>query len=164
MTLPISFGSRKQKIGNPHGFNADMIYNLDFSSVENLYVCAIRMGYDFLDSEEPGVLHDIHMLIENSETLDDMAVKIADYILEKAVSKANSDIEGFAYTYTGFSSQAVNDASTAKSLIMEKVVDIAYYAVNDWGFKKVNSVINSAIDKLKAFFQKIIDWFKNLFK
>ncbi len=131
-----------------HGFNADMIYNLNFSSVENLYVCAVRMGCDFLDSEEPGVLHDVHMLIENSETLDDMAVKIADYILEKAVSKANSDIEGFAYTYTGFSSQAVNDASTAKNLIMEKVVDIAYYAVNDWGFKKVNSVLNSAIDKL----------------
>ena len=131
-----------------HGFNADMLYNLDFSSVENLYVCAIRMGCDFLDTEEPGVLHDVHMLIENSTTLDDMAVKVADYVLSKAVATANTEIADFSYTYTSFAGEAVNDAATAKNVIMDKLVDIAYYAVNDWGFAKVNGILNSCIDKL----------------
>ena len=133
-----------------HGFNADMLYNLDFSSVENLYVCALRMGCDFLDTEEPGVLHDVHMLIENSTTLDDMAVKVADYVLAKAIATANTEIEGFNYAYTSFAGETVNDAETAKNVIMTKLVDIAYYAVNDWGFAKANSVINSCIDKLNA--------------
>ncbi|MDO4379919.1 MAG: hypothetical protein Q4D20_03495, partial [Clostridia bacterium] len=124
-----------------HGFNADMIYNLDFSSVENLYVCAIRMGCDFLDAEQPGVLHDVHMLIEDSTTLDDMAVKVADYILAKAVATANSEIEGFNYAYTSFAGETVNDAVTAKNAIMAKLVDIAYYAVNDYGFPKANEII-----------------------
>ncbi len=131
-----------------HGFNADMLYNLDFSSVENLYVCAIRMGCDFLDAEQPGVLHDVHMLIENSTTLDDMAVKVTDYVLAKAVTEANANIEGFSYTYTSFAGEAVNDAATAKNVIMDKLVDIAYYVVNDYGFPKANEIINSCIDKL----------------
>ena len=131
-----------------HGFNADMLYNLDFSSVENLYVCALRMGCDFLDAEQPGVLHDIHMLIEDSTTLDDMAVKVADYVLAKAVAEANANIEGFSYAYTSFAGEAVNDAATAKNVIMTKLVDIAYYAVNDYGFPKANEIINKCIDKL----------------
>ena len=133
-----------------HGFNADMLYNLDFSSVENLYVCAIRMGCDFLDTEEPGVLHDVHMLVENSTTLDDMAVKVTDYVLAKAVEEANANIEGFSYTYSSYDGADVNDAATAKNVIMGKLVDIAYYAVNDYGFPKANEIINKCIDKLNA--------------
>lgn len=131
-----------------HGFNADMIYNLDFSSVENLYVCAIRLGCDFLDDETEGVLHDIHMLVEDLGTLDAMAVAVTDYALAKAIDKANASIDGFNYTYTSVGTVA--DDVNAKDVIMSKLVDVAYYAVNDWGTTKVNAIINDCIAKLNA--------------
>lgn len=131
-----------------HGFNADMIYNLDFSSVENLYVCAIRLGCDFLDDEQPGVLHDIHMLVEDLGTLDAMAVAVTDYALAKAIEKANASIDGFNYAYTSVGTVA--DDVNAKDVIMSKLVDVAYYAVNDWGTAKVNAIINDCIAKLNA--------------
>lgn len=131
-----------------HGFNADMIYNLDFSSVENLYVCAIRLGCDFLDDEQPGVLHDIHMLVEDLETLDAMAVAVTDYALEKAIAKANADIADFDYEYTPFGT--VNNDVDAKNVIMTKAVDLIYYTVNDWGVSKVNAILNNCINKLNS--------------
>lgn len=141
-----------------HGFNADMIYNLDFSSVENLYVCAIRLGCDFLVKDEAGTLYDIHMLVEDLDSLDEMAVAVADYAMAKFIDKANAELDGFNYTYTSYANGAVkemfagvaNPEIVAMNEIMTKLVDIAYYAVNDYGFAKVNSVINSCIDKLNA--------------
>lgn len=127
-----------------HGFNADMIYNLDFSSVENLYVCAIRLGCDFLDDEQPGVLHDIHMLVEDLGTLDAMAVAVVDYALAKIISS----LDGFGYTYTSVGTVA--DDVDAKNVIMTKLVDIAYYTVNDWGTVKFNTAANNCIDKLNS--------------
>lgn len=127
-----------------HGFNADMIYNLDFSSVENLYVCAIRLGCDFLDDEQPGVLHDIHMLVEDLGTLDAMAVAVVDYALAKVIGS----LDGFGYTYTPVG--AVADDVDAKNVIMTKLVDIAYYAVNDWGTAKLNAAANDCVAKLNA--------------
>lgn len=127
-----------------HGFNADMIYNLDFSSVENLYVCAIRLGCDFLDDEQPGVLHDIHMLVEDLGTLDAMAVAIVDYALARIINS----LDGFGYTYTSVGTVA--DDVDAKNVIMTKLVDIAYYTVNDWGTVKFNTAANNCIDKLNS--------------
>lgn len=147
-----------------HGFNADMIYNLDFSSVENLYVCALRMGCDMFVKDESGVLYDVHMLIENLDSLDAMAVAVTDYVLNKAVAKANDSIEGFNYAYTPYADGEVeamfaassDDAALAKDEIMTKLVDIAYYAVNDWGFDYVNKAINGCIKKLNDNVGKVI--------
>lgn len=127
-----------------HGFNADMIYNLDFSSVENLYVCAIRLGCDFLDDETEGVLHDVHMLVEDLGTLDAMAVAVMDYALAKLIAS----LDGFGYTYTSVGTVA--DDVDAKNVIMTKLVDIVYYAVNDFCTAKFNTAANDVIAKLNA--------------
>ncbi len=120
-----------------HGFNADMIYNLDFSSVENLYVCFIKLACDFLDDEEPGVLHDVHMLIEDLGTLDAMAVVITDYAIAKATDSTT--------TYESIST--VSDNVDAKNAIMTKLVTWAFGAEigNDWE-KGLNKVVDGILD------------------
>ena len=141
-----------------HGFNADMIYNLDFSSVENLYVCAIRLGCDFLVEDNSGVLYDIHMLVEDLDSLDEMAVAVADYALAKVIDKANAEIDGFNYAYTAYADGAVKEmfngvsdpAVVAENEIMTRLVDLAYYTVNDFGFAKLNTIANNCINKLNA--------------
>ncbi len=131
------------------GFDADLLYKLDFSSVENLYVCAIKLAAEmFIKADSESDIAKIAALVKDCTTLDDMAVKAADYVLAKAVETANTNIEGFSYTYTSFAGEAVNDAATAKNVIMDKLVDIAYYAVNDYGFPKANEIINKCIAKL----------------
>ncbi|MCQ2462900.1 MAG: hypothetical protein MJ177_05780 [Clostridia bacterium] len=138
-----------------HGFNAGMIYNLDFSSVENLYVCAIRLGCYFLVKDNSGILYDIHLIVEDMDTLDAMAVGVTNYLLAKAVKKANKNIDGFSYTYTAYDAAGlknVNDsaknADYAKNTIMNDLTNLAGYAVADWGVKFANGKVNEAIDTL----------------
>lgn len=124
-----------------HGFNASMVYNLDFSSVENLYVCAIRLGCDLFDNGT-GLLHDIHEIVENLDTLDAMAIGVMNYAMPKAIETAKANLNGFDYTYT-----AADVNGNAKDEIMGKLVDIAY-AASVWGVDFLNSTVNSAVAKI----------------
>lgn len=133
------------------GFDADLLYKLDFSSVENLYVCAVKLASEmFIKADSESDIAEIAALVKDCTTLDAMAVKAADYVLAKAVETANTNIEGFAYTYSSYDGEDVNDAATAKNVIMGKLVDVAYYAVNDYGFPKANEIINNCIAKLNG--------------
>lgn len=142
-----------------HGFNAVMIYDLDFSSVENLYVCAIRLGCDFLVEDNSGVLYDIHNIVEDLDTLDAMAIGVANYALNKAVEKLNAENEGifasFNYNYpvlTAEQLKAVNEKAGekdyAKNYIMNDLTNVAFYAA-EWGVENVvNKFINDAVAEL----------------
>ncbi|MCM1392981.1 MAG: hypothetical protein NC185_09445, partial [Ruminococcus sp.] len=134
-----------------HGFNAAMVYNLDFSNVESLYVCLIEIVLDFIDDEEPGTLvNDLHEAVEGLETLDAMAVALTDYALSKAVPAIN---EKFADKGLVLSVPTATDASTvtdggAKDIIMTKLVDIAYDTAT-WAFDDLlNEIANKALAKL----------------
>lgn len=145
-----------------HGFNAGMIYDMDFSSVENLWVCAIRLGCDFLVKDEEGILYDIHNVVEDLDTLDAMAIGVANYALNKVVTKLNAEEEGifasFKYNYPLFTAEqladinetvnTVEDVKYAENQIMNDVTNIAYYAAGWATDDVVNALVNKAIDAL----------------
>ena len=142
-----------------HGFNAGMLYDLDFSSNENLYVCAIRMAADLLIADEESVLYDLHLLVEDLDTLDAMAVAIADYFLDKLCDEI--ELEGWDYTYTAMYTDLaalnteLNEAEApeaiVKELILGKLADIGLYAVayltDEVALPAVNEAITAINDK-----------------
>lgn len=132
-----------------HGFNASMLYNMDFSSVENLYVCGIRMGCDMLVKDNSGVLYDLHLIVEDLDTLDAMAIGVTDYVLGKAVDKLNAQTVGvfadFSYTYTQEEVSTLNGkAENAKNIIMTKVVDLACFTA-DYAVEKAVAAVNERL-------------------
>ena len=76
-----------------HGFNAGMIYDMDFSSVENALDCGIRVACDLLAEDDPdSIFYDFHMRVENLETLDAIAAAAVDMVLGKVMNAV--DLEG----------------------------------------------------------------------
>lgn len=145
-----------------HGFNAGMVYNLDFSSLENLFVCAIRLGCDFLVADDSGILYDIHEIVENLDTLDAMAIGVFNYGLNKLVDTFNKQDEGifasFKYNYPVYTAEQLkqinetaNTADTAdyaERSIMGDITNLAYYAA-EWGVDNIaNGLSNSIIDSV----------------
>lgn len=145
-----------------HGFNAGMVYNLDFSSLENLFVCAIRLACDFLVADDSGVLYDIHEIVENLDTLDAMAIGVFNYAFNKLVNVFNGQEEGifetFKYNYPVYTAEQlmqINETANtidaldyAERTIMGDVTALAYYAA-EWGVDNIaNGLINSMIDNL----------------
>lgn len=135
------------------GFNAEMIYSLDFSSVEALYVSLIDIVLDFADDGTEGTLvNDIHKAVDGLETLDAMAVAVTDYALAKYVPEVNTALadKGLSLTVP-----AATDAKTvtdggAKDIIMTKLVDLAFEATT-WAVDDlVNDVVNAAIDSFNT--------------
>lgn len=141
-----------------HGFNAEMVYNLDFSDVESLYVCAVEMALDFTDDGEAGVVNDIHTAVEGLETLDQIAVALTDYALCEAIPEIQSIIAdlnaefgtalAFNYTVTASDASAVTD--NARDVIMGKLADLGLavitFAVDD----AANTLVNKAVDELNT--------------
>ena len=81
-----------------HGFNAGMIYDMDFSSVENALDCGIRVACDLLAEDDPdSIFYDFHMRVENLDTLDAIAAAAVDMVLGKVINAI--DLEGWDYTY-----------------------------------------------------------------
>jgi len=133
-----------------HGFNAGMIYGLDFSSVENLYVCGIRILLDFAAKDEEGtLLYDIHTAVEDLDTLEKMACAVYDVVFER-INKSLTDkfaAKGYAYTFTKTDAGAVADAD-AKDIIMTKIADFALY-FSEFAFDKlIPGAVNGEIDAL----------------
>ena len=148
-----------------HGFNAGMLYDLDFSSNENLYVCAIRMAADLLIADEESVLYDLHLLVEDLDTLDAMAVAIADYFLDKLCDEI--ELEGWDYTYTAMYTDLaalnteLNEAEApeaiVKELILGKLADIGLYAVAYLTDEVALPAVNEAIATINEKFDFDID-------
>lgn len=131
----------------------DLLYSLDFSSVEALWVTVITLGLDVIDDGSDELIAEIHALIGDLENLDAMAVAMADYILGKCIpdlNKALADAEiNFALTVP-----AATDAKTVadgegKDIIMTKAADLLYEAAVN-GVVLVNEIANEALATLET--------------
>lgn len=134
-----------------HGFNAGMVYDMDFSSVENALDCGIRIACDLLAADdEDSIFYEFHMRVEDLDTLDAIIAATVDMILGKLLAEV--DIDGWNYTYTAIDAAAVDAGTiTAKDAVMDKVVDILYYAAT-FAVPKINGAINDVIADLNADF------------
>lgn len=134
-------------------FDLDLLYALDFSSVEALWVTVITLGLDLIDNGENETIEEIHALIGDLTNLDAMAVAIADYVLGKCIPALND-----AATEAGFdlalTVPAKTDAATVadgkgKDVIMTKLVDVLYEAAVK-GVSLVNDIANDALATLSS--------------
>ena len=127
-----------------HGFNAGMIYDMDFSSVENALDCGIRVACDLLAEDDPDtIFYDFHIRVEDLATLDAIAATTVDMILSRALDAV--DLEGWDFTYTAIDAAAVDAGTlTAEDAIMGKVTDLLYYAA-DFAAENINSAANDWI-------------------
>ncbi|MBQ7689014.1 MAG: hypothetical protein IJT27_07345 [Clostridia bacterium] len=132
-----------------HGFNAGMIYDMDFSSVENALDCGIRVACDLLAEDDPdSIFYDFHMRVEDLDTLDAIAVAAVDMILGKVMNAV--DFEGWDYTYVAMDYLNVAEDG-AEDVIMNKAVDILYYAAT-FAVDKINAAANDLIGRLNTDF------------
>ncbi len=128
-------------------FDTELLYKINFSSVEDLWVSVITLGLDLIDDGSNELIAEIHALIGDLKNLDAMAVAVADYVLadcipalNDAVAKAGFD---FALTVPAKSDAAVADGA-GKDIIMTKAVDLLYEAAVK-GVALVNTIANDAL-------------------
>ncbi len=129
-------------------FDLDILYAIDFSSVEALWVSVITLGLDLIDTGDNALIEEIHALIGDLTNLDAMAVAVADYALEKCVPALNEAVKeaGFDFALTvptATDAAAVADGA-GKDIIMTKLVDLVYEAAVK-GVALVNSIANDAL-------------------
>lgn len=127
-----------------HGFNAGMVYDMDFSSVENALDCGIRIACDLLAADdEDSIFYDFHMRVEDLDTLDAIGASAVDMILSKVLGSV--ELEGWDYTYTAIDAAAVDAGTlTAEDAVLGKITDILYYAAT-FAVEKVNATVNDWI-------------------
>lgn len=132
-------------------FDLDLLYALDFSSVEALWVTAITLGLDLIDNGENELISEIHALIGDLENLDAMAVAVTDYVLGKCIpdlnkALADADVD-FALTVPAKTVAKTVADGAGKDIIMTKLVDIIYEAAVK-GVALVNDIANDALANL----------------
>ena len=138
-----------------NGLNLDLLYMIDFSSVEALYVSAISLGLDIIDDKSNETITAVHAALEGCETLDAMAVAAADYLLGKCIPAVNTLVADLKAQYTDadisfeLSVPAKTDAAAVadgegKDIIMTKAVDVLYEAAVE-GVALANAVANDVL-------------------
>ena len=129
---------------------ADFLYDIDFSSVEGLYVTAIKtaaeIAPEFID--DATVLEVIN-LVKGYDTLEQMAVAVFNYAMPKCADAVNEALAKYdvdvkvAFEATTDASAIENDAA-AKEYIMDKGVALLYDAAAQ-AVPAANKIINDAI-------------------
>lgn len=132
-------------------FDLDLLYAIDFSSVEALWVSVITLGLDLVDDGSNATITEIHALIGDLQNLDAMAVAIADYVLGKCIPNLNTTLADagvdFALTVpTATDAKAVADGE-GKDIIMTKAADLLYEAATE-GVALVNTIANDALQAI----------------
>lgn len=123
-------------------FDLDLLYKIDFSSVEALWVSVIKLGLDVVDDGENATIAKIHSLVKDCADLDAMAINVANYAIDECVAKVNaSDL--------GLTLENVAATGSAKNVIMTKLVAIAYDAAA-WSVGFANKTANDFLDKLET--------------
>jgi len=132
-------------------FDLDILYAIDFSSVEALWVSVINLGLDMIDDGTNATITEIHTAVDNLENLDAMAVAMADYLLAKCIPDVNTALAdlGLALTVpTATDAKTVEDGA-AKDIIMTKLVDVLYEAAV-WGVGFANDTVNELIGHVEG--------------
>lgn len=135
-----------------HGFNAGMIFDLDFSSVENLYVCGIRIFFDFAAADEEGtLLYDLHMAVEDLDTLEKIAAAFYNVLFERLNETLTTKLASmnYNYTFTPIDAASVTE-DNARDVIMTKVADYALYLATFAFEDVVPAFANKAVNDMNA--------------
>ena len=132
-------------------FDLDLLYAINFESVEDLWVSVITLGLDLIDDGSNATITEIHALIGDLSNLDAMAVAIADYVLGKCIPDLNKAFADAGVDFvltvpTATDAKAVADGA-GKDIIMTKAADLLYEAATE-GVALVNSVANEALATL----------------
>ncbi len=132
-------------------FDLDLLYALDFSSVEGLWVSVITLGLDLIDDGSNELIAEIHALIGDLANLDAMAVALADKAIAECVPAINDAAAkagvSFALTAPAASNAGAVADGTGKDIIMTKAVDLLYDAAQQ-GVILVNEIANEALDAI----------------
>lgn len=134
-------------------FDLDLLYALNFETVEDLWVSVITLGLDLIDNGENETVAELHTALEGLTNLDAMAVAMTDYLLGECIPALNTafaDAEiDFALTVPSVSvSSSVADGE-GKNVIMAKLVDVLYEAATK-GVAVVNAIANEAIGHVEG--------------
>lgn len=134
-------------------FDTELLYKIDFSSVEALWVSVITLGLDLVDDGTNATIAEIHALIGDLENLDAMAVAMTDYVLGKCLPDLNKALEDagvdFALTVPAKTNAAAVADGAGKDIIMTKLVDLAYEAAVD-GVALLNAYANELIGHVEG--------------
>ncbi len=133
-------------------FDAGMLFDIDFSSVENLYVYGIKLVLDAAAaSEENETVKDIQAAVKDLDTLEQMGAVAYNKLFDRVNSALSEKFgaKGYAYTYTDIDAAAVTE-DNAKDVIMDKVADFALYGATFVFENYVPSLVNEFIDKLNT--------------
>lgn len=135
------------------GVDLGILYDIDFSSVEALYVSAINLGLDVIDDGTNETIAAVHTAVDGLTNLDAMAVAVADYLLGECIPVLNKTFTDagldFALTVPA-ATEAINVADgEGKDVIMAKLVDVLYEAAAE-GVDLVNAIANEAIGHVEG--------------
>ncbi len=134
-------------------FDTELLYKIDFSSVEALWVSVITLGLDMVDDGTNELIAEIHALIGDLENLDAMAVAMADYALAECIPTLNTTLADagvdFALTVPAATDAASVADGAGKDIIMTKVADLLYEAATE-GVALVNAIANEAIGHVEG--------------
>lgn len=133
------------------GMDLDLLYAIDFSSVEGLWTSVIGLGLDLVDDGKNATIADIHAAVEGLTNLDAMAVAMADYLLGKCIPEANTKLADLGLN---LAVPAETDAKTVengegKDIIMTKLVAVTYDAAV-WGVGFLNDKVNELIGHVEG--------------
>ncbi len=130
------------------GIDLGILYEIDFTSVEALYVSAINLVLDVIDDGKNETITAIHTAVDGLKNLDAMAVAVTDYAFGECIPVLNEKF-GCALAVPGKTdAKAVKDGG-AKDIIMSKFVDTAFDAVT-WGVDEfLNDTVNGLLAKLE---------------
>ncbi len=129
-------------------FDTELLYKINFSSVEDLWVSVITLGLDLVDDGSNELIAEIHALIGDLTNLDAMAVALADKALAECIPALNDAVANagfdFALTVPAKTDAVAVADGVGKDIIMTKAVDLLYEAAVK-GVALVNTIANDAL-------------------
>lgn len=132
-------------------FDTELLYKIDFSSVEALWTSVIGLGLDMLDDGTNETLAEIHTAVDGLANLDAMAVAMTDYLLGKCIPDANTNFAdlGLALTVPAKTDASAVADGEGKDIVMTKLVDVLY-EVAVWGVDFANDTVNELIGHVEG--------------
>lgn len=131
-----------------NGLKADLLYAIDFSSVEGLYVSAISMALDILDDGSNEVITGLNTATDGAKNLDTMAVNALGYLLGKCIPEVNTKFADYGLNLTVPEIGGNVLDGDGETIIMDTLVTLAL-DVTTWA---VDEFLNDTANELLAKF------------
>ena len=133
-----------------NGMKADLLYAIDFSSVEGLYVSAISMALDILDDGTNEVVAGLNSATDGAKNLDTMAVNALGYLLGKYIPEVNTKFADYGLNLTVPEIGGNVLDGDGEAIIMDTLVPLALEATT-WAVDEfLNDTANELLAKIFA--------------